>query len=550
MNIIKKLRILLLLPVVFLTVTCTKLKDTCYDCLLTDQFTPSQSDVGALLSPAYLQWRELFNKWNSYFWAQEICADELVIPRRPGGWYDGGVYERMHEHNWSVDEAILVSNWQRAYNGISACNRIIEQVQNDVISLGADKAQAIAELRVLRTTFYYVLCDLFGNVPIMTQFTVESDYLPDQNTRKEVFDFIIKELKESIPDISDKVDVSTYGRMNKYVAHTLLAKMYLNAKVYTGEEKWDECIAYCDSVINGGKYIIEPNRKTVYATQNEGSKEAIWAIVFDHKYMTPYWSDWNAFDHHMQSLPEEFQAMFKFKNNPWSGLSAIPQFINSFDTLNDKRFTEQWYRGGPFYDANGNVIKQSSKSIDPSLQGKPLMLYNFLYAAQSQENEHTMGYRLGKFEYAKESYSILDNDYPFFRYADILMMKAECLLRTGNADAAAVLVNQVRARNFSTGGVLTGTDLMQGSNYDYGRRDVVKTTHEGGANIQYGRFLDELGYEFFEESRRRQDMIRFGIFHTKSWLSHDAHNNINKTLYPIPTSILNTNGNLHQNPGY
>lgn len=550
MNIIKKLRILLLLPVVFLTVTCTKLKDTCYDCLLADQFTPSQSDVGALLSPAYLQWRELFNKWNSYFWAQEICADELLVPRRPGGWYDGGVYERMHEHNWSVDEAILVSTWQRAYNGISACNRIIEQVQNDVIPLGADKAQAIAELRVLRTTFYYVLCDLFGNVPIITQFTVESGYLPDQNTRKEVFDFITKELKESIPDISDKVDVSTYGRMNKNVAYTLLAKMYLNAKVYTGEEKWNESIAYCDSVINSGKYIIEPNRKTVYATQNEGSKETIWAIVFDHKYMNPYWSDWNAFDHHMQSLPEEFQAMFKFKNNPWSGLSAIPQFINSFDTLNDKRFTEQWYRGGPFYDANGNVIKQSSKSIDPSLQGKPLMLYNFLYAAQSVENEHTMGYRLGKFEYAKEAYSILDNDYPFFRYADILMMKAESLLRTGNADAAAALVNQVRARNFSTGGVLTGSDLMQGSNYDYGRRDVVKKTYEGGADIQYGRFLDELGYEFFEESRRRQDMIRFGAFHTKSWLSHDAHNNINKTLYPIPTSILNTNDKLKQNPGY
>lgn len=546
----KKLIIFLFLPVMVVTFSCTKLKDTCYDCILADNFTPSTSDVGALLSPAYLQWRELFNKWNSYFWAQEICADELVVPRRPGGWYDGGVYERMHEHNWSLDEAILVSNWQRAYNGISACNRIIEQVEQDIIPIGTGKAQAIAELRVLRTTFYYVLCDLFGNIPIITKFTVESGYIPEQNTRKEVFDFIVKELKESLLDISDKADVSTYGRMNKWVAYTLLAKMYLNAKVYTGEEKYEECISYCDSVINGGKYIVEPNRKTVYATQNENNKETIWAIVFDHKFMAPYGGDWNAFDHHMQSLPEEFQAMFKFKNNPWSGLSAIPQFINSFDTLHDKRFTEQWYRGGPFYDANGNVIKQSSKSIDPSLQGKPLMLYNYLKAAQSEENEHTMGYRLGKFEYAMDSYPVLDNDFPFFRYSDILMMKAESLLRTGKASEAADLVNQVRGRNFTGGGALTGADLQGGSKYDYGRRDVHKTTHEGGADIQYGRLLDELGYEFFEEARRRQDMVRFGVFHKKSWLSHDAHNNSNKNLYPIPTTILNTNGKLKQNPGY
>ena len=130
-------------------------------------------------------------------------------------------------------------------------------------------------------------------------------------------------------------------------------------------------------------------------------------------------------------------------------------------------------------------------------------------------------------------------------------MKAEALLRTGKADEAAALVTIVRERNFTAHpekASVTGDALLKNSCYDYGRRDNISVTHDQ-AEIKYGRMLDELGWEFSQEGRRRQDMIRFGVFTTRSWFSHDASDET-KNLYPIPNSQILTNGKLKQNPGY
>jgi hypothetical protein len=132
------------------------------------------------------------------------------------------------------------------------------------------------------------------------------------------------------------------------------------------------------------------------------------------------------------------------------------------------------------------------------------------------------------------------------------MTKAEALLREGHPDDAAALVTKVRERDFKSDpakAVVTGAQLMEGSSYDYGLRNHLESTDEGGADIKYGRMLDELGWEFCQEGRRRQDMIRFGVFTTKSWLSHSPNGSY-RALLPIPTSALQTNPNLKQNPGY
>ncbi len=124
-------------------------------------------------------------------------------------------------------------------------------------------------------------------------------------------------------------------------------------------------------------------------------------------------------------------------------------------------------------------------------------------------------------------------------------------MRSGKSGAGE-LVTQVRERAFRNNpgkALVTDEQLKEGSNYDYGRRDEYETTHEGGADILYGRFLDELGWEFCQEGRRRQDMIRFNVFTTKSWFSHDK-SDADKNLYPIPNKALLTNSNLKQNPGY
>src|SRR5690606_14510496 len=139
-----------------------------------------------------------------------------------------------------------------------------------------------------------------------------------------------------------------------------------------------------------------------------------------------------------------------------------------------------------------------------------------------------------------------------FRYADVLMMKAESLLRTGQANEAAEIVTQVRVRNFRDNpekAEVTGDELMEGSSYDYGLRNHLTSTEEGGEDIQYGRFLDELGWEFCQEGRRRSDLIRFGVFTEKSWLSHSPNGDY-RTLFPLPRPEVEKNANLTQNPGY
>lgn len=529
-----------LLPLLWIT-SCTELKDESFDRIIASQFTPASGDVASLVGAAYTNWREVLQQWNGLFRTQEVSGDQLVMPARPNGWVDGGVYRRIHDHKWTADDEIAINNWNRTYAGIANCNRIIYQIESGSIPFTDGKEAVIAELKVLRASYYYVLCDIFGNVPIITQFDVPAGFLPEQSTRKQVFEFIVKDITDNLPLLSDKNDPTTYGRFNKWAAHTLLAKMYLNAEVFAGTPAWDKCIEHCNAVINSGAgYALEATQKEVFKTNNESSKEIIFAIPFDIKYVT----DWNGFSIHMETLQPANQATYGLLNTPWGGICAIPQFINSFDK-NDERLTSNWIQGAQ-YSSGGTPLNCTLGAF----AGKPLHYINELPGVDQSEEIH--GFRLGKFEIEKGTTVNLSNDWPLLRYADVLMMKAESLLRSGKADEAAAIVTNVRARNFKASpakATVTGADLMKGSSYDYGLRNSTASTQEGGADIKYGRFLDELGWEFAQEGRRRQDMIRFGIFTTKSWLSHKP-NGAYRALLPIPRPELNKNSNLRQNDGY
>jgi len=523
---------------------CTKLKDTSYNQLISSEFTPSSSDLPALTGAPYVDWRGLLLQWNTLYRAQEVSGDEMLTPARPNGWVDGGVYRRIHEHKWTTDDDIVVNVWTRAYQGITNCNRIIYQVQTKSIPVAAtDTTALIAEMKLLRASYYWVLCDMYGNVPIVTRFDVPAGYLPMQNTRKEVYDFIVKEILANYPKVSTQNNQLTYGKFNKWAGLTLLAKMYLNAGVYSGTPAWDKCKAICDTIINatGTSGIkLESTQKNVFVTENQNSKEIIFALPFDSKYV----ADWNSFDVHMQTLEPENQATYNLMFSPWGGVCAIPQFITTFDTT-DARYVDNYIKYQQ-YAANGDKLIASMGDFT----GKPLSYRN--YVGGVDYSDEVDGFRLGKFEIAMGATNRLSNDWPLFRYADILLMKAECLLRSGDADGAAVLVTQVRERNFKSNpskATVTGADLLNGSSYDYGLRNHLTSTTEGGADITYGRFLDELGWEFNQEARRRTDMIRFGMFTKKSWLSHSPNGDY-RALYPIPRTEIAKNSNLIQNTGY
>ncbi|SKC98329.1 Starch-binding associating with outer membrane [Chitinophaga ginsengisegetis] len=540
----KMLRKINLLMVIVLLSACTKLKDTPYTTIISTQFNPTKDDIAALVGAGYSQWRFILLDWNGLWRAQEVTGDQLVIPKRPWGWFDDGVYQRLHKHTWTTDDDVVNQTWSRTYAGITNCNRIIYQIESGLIPITEGKEATLAELKVLRASYYAILCDFYGNVPIVTQFDLPSGFLPEQSTRKEVYEFIVKDLTDNIPFLSKDNTVATYGKFNKWAAFTLLAKMYLNAGVYTGTPQWEKCISACDSVIKSGAgYILEPAQKSVFITENQNSKEIILAIPMDEDYT----NNWNAFDLHMQTLQQENQATYNLKNTPWGGICAIPQFISTFDPA-DARYQNNWIKGQQ-YTAGGQMLYVAQGDF----AGKPLSFVNELPGLEKGESVH--GFRLGKFEIKMGSTNRLSNDYPLFRYAEVLMMKAESLLRTGKADEAAAIVTQVRQRDFSANpskAVVTGAQLIGGSAYQYGMKDAVNNqfSNEGGADLVFGRFLDELGWEFDQEGHRRTDMIRFGAFTKKSWLSHAATNNINRTLFPIPRTEIQKNNNLKQNPGY
>ena len=517
---------------------CTNLLDDSYGQVVSENYAPkTEEEVSYLVNAAYIPWRETLLQWNGVVRSQELSADQDVIPARLGiGWVDGYIYKRWHEHTWTTEDDGVLQGWERTYNGINTCNRILSQIEEGVITVDeVTREPLIAELKVLRASYYYILVDLYGNVPIVTDFKDSS--LPKQSTRKEVFDFIIKEVTENIDLLSETPRGYYYGRFNKWAAHTLLAKMYLNAEIWSGTPQWQKCIDECDAVIDfansSNEYALEANQKNVFVTNNENSKEIIFALPFDEIYVT----GWNDFDFHMYTLAPENQDTYQFTERPWGGVCAIPQFIDTFHP-NDLRLAQNYIQGQQ-YTASGEILQRSDGE-------GPLIYTNSVPSIDASDVDD--GYRWGKFEYAQGITNRLSNDWPLFRYADVLMMKAEALMRSGQPGAGE-LVTEVRKRAFEdiNDAIVTDQQLEEGSCYDYGRRDENLETHEGGEDIKYGRFLDELGWEFCQEGRRRQDMIRFGVFTTKSWFSHDK-SNPNRNLYPIPNKIMLTNSNLTQNP--
>ncbi len=523
--------------------SCTKLANKDYVTIVASQFNPGPSDVAALVGVPYTNWRtlELGRSANAIWRTNEISADETVIPERPNGWVDGGIYQRMHLHIWTADEDNCLQVWNNAFAGVTNCNRLLFQLNTNQIPVTTGKDQLVSELKVLRASFYYALCDFFGNVPIDTSFNVPAGFEPTQSTRVQVYNFIISELTTNIPLLSRVNDATTYGRFNKWAGYALLAKMYLNAGVYVGTPDWADCITACDSVINSGAYNLESVQSNVFATENQNSKEIVFSIPFDNVYTADGSTAWTL---HMETLEPENQATYDFQNSPWGGICAIPQFINTFDPQ-DSRLQANWVQGTQFTFSGDTLLGQLG-----AYKGKPLTYINALPGVDSSEEVH--GFRLGKYQIAPGELVGMSNDFPLFRYADILMMKAEAALRSGDPNTAATLVTQVRQRDFLSNpakATVTGSDLSQPTSYSYGLRNHLQNTTDVVTDIQYGRMLDELGWEFAQEGRRRQDLIRFGVFTTKSWLSHSP-NGAYRSLLAIPTTALQTNSNLKQNPGY
>lgn len=525
-----------LLLILSLTACNNDLDEILYTEVTDDQvtYTSAYQATGIL----YANMREFFDHHN---WAgvQETSSDELVMPANASGWDDGGIYKRIHLHTWNSENEQMSAMWNSFYKGVINANRIITLFEEDKIPLtdGMTKEGALAEVKVARAFFYWLICDNFGDAPLVTKVGTE---LPAKSSRAELYQFIVSEINSALPALSEDNSRLLYARFNKWAAKALLANLYLNAGVYQGAPAWQECMQQCDDIINAGKYNLNTNFRDVFTTQNENSPEIIFAIPFEETVA-------GGFLFHMFSWHASLKAKANMQATPWGSGSAmaVSQFIDTYDPA-DGRLADTWLMGPQFA---GDGKTPLLGAYDQA--GKPLVftkdIPDGLYTGESE------GYRMNKFTVKMGALSNLDNDFPFFRYADILLMKAECLLRSGNPDEAATLVTQVRARSFKENpekATVTANDLQQNSRYHYGYVENYKLVDEGNTTpIQYGRLLDELGWEFAWEGHRRRDMIRFGVFTSKSWLSHKPNGDY-RTTFPIPQQTINSNPNLTQNQGY
>lgn len=505
---------------------------------ITEQsFVWSENDAFGAMGPVYAELRG-FHGFNQYQ-ALAITADDIVFPANASGWSDGGKFLRMHQHNWTSEQDHFSSIWSLFYRGALHANRIIGQFEQDIIPSppGVTKEAVIAEMKVARAYYYWYLIDNFGDVPLIDG-EIETN-MPLQTPRADIYEFIVDEIITALPMLSEDADITMYGRFNKWTAKTLLANVYLNAEVYTGQAQWNECISECNDIIASGKYNLEADYSNPFKAHNENSAENIFVIPFDQ-------INGGGFYMHHSSLHASSKATFGLLTTPWGAGSfkAVTQFLDVYDA-GDLRESKTWLMG-PQFEMDG--VTPLLGAYD--LQGQPLIYTREIKdGVYTPENE---GYRWGKFEYEEGADFNLNNDWPVFRYAQVLLMKAECLLRTGQKGPAAQLVTEVRQRAFEdpSDATVSGDELEGDTRIQYGYWEEYQIVDPGDTSpVQYGRFLDELGAEFCTENYRRRDLIRFDVFTKKSWLSHQP-NGDHRAIFPIPKIAMDANANLVQNPNY
>jgi len=534
-NIFKK-ALIFILPNLLL-VSCFDLEEEVFSEVVEKDFIATEQDVASLLASTYSPLVYIYN-WQGLFDAQEEPGDVIITPTRPNGWDDGGTYRDMHQHKWTTNQWQPWNVYLTSYDGINSANRILDQVKEDRLPIGELKESTMAELRAIRALYYNTLLDTHGNVPLVTAFT---DEIPTQSTRQQVYDFVVSELTEIIPNLSAEANAATYGRMNKWAAYMVLARTYLNAEVYTGVPQWSKALECANAIINSGTYSLSSDYSDNFTMAlDHTNKEVIFSVPYDRV------QSGAGFQQFAKWYPPVSRLVFGSSYQCWGGSAANPQFINSYQD-GDKRLEKTWLMG-PQYNKNTGELVWTCLNYIPSLT---------CYKDGVNMTSIDYGYRVWKFEYNYNTAWNWENDFAYFRYAETLMIKAECLLRLGgaaNEAEAASIVSQIRARVFDDPAKATVTpeDLKADTKIKYGTLDWDNNIDVPGDQtpVVLGGLYDEYGWEFACEAQRRTQMIRFGTFHTKNWFNHTAIPDGHTRIFPIPADEITKNTNLKQNPGY
>ncbi len=477
-----------------------------------------------------------------YFFEQTLSTDEEILPARGGNWFNGAENQQMHYHTWNSGNGYQSGMWAWCSTIIGLATQEMAILNQDEPATTASKSTSLAEIRMVRAFAYYMMMDMFGSVPIDTAY---GNFTPQPNVpRTQVSAFIESEIKACIPNLSRATGQAQYGRANVYMAYALLAKLYLNDEYYTGTARYDDCIAACDSVINSGLYSLQPMGtylQQFYPNNGPQDVEFIFAIPEN-----PTFTNTLPFRgtnlHSRYDVPRSEVAKFSLHFTPSAPESTIPSYYAYFYDPNDVR-NQQWLTGLQYLNDGVTpvTVTTTNQGYDQFYSGAnpsaPLTYQVNLtpdvvlrqdvasFDCGNDEIAWNMGYRCIKFyPDASSNSNAQNNDIPVFRYSDILLMKAEAILRGGAAtqgQTALSLANQLRAQ---------------------------RTTSPAWTNITLDSVYNERCREFTQESWHRNDMIRYGLFEKPWGFKTDA--DPNHRIFPIPFSALQLNPKLTQNPGY
>lgn len=556
--------------------SCTDLEETLYDKVGSDNYYNTKMDVI----------RATFRPFEHAYWSigsrhvlNELTADQLITPTRDGWWYDSGKWERLHYHTWTVDDfGEAQTEWNGCFQGIMQCNLVIEDLSRFTPEqfgfTTAEFDNIKAQCRALRAWFYLRLLDAFRNVPLVTTYSDKPQTPQVEPT--ETFKFIEQELIDCTTLLVKKTGLGSnatlQGQWTQAAAASLLVRLYLNAEVYIGDDRYSDCAKYAEAILNGeyGDYTIAEEWDDAFDWDNDKCDEVIFGFPGSKGYSHWHYDG----DTYAWTVPAKSAVFF---NDNKSGVGH-----------NTK------YAASPSYDLDGNLYEYELGMPVQNFRKYPgdyrmicyrnlgdskregLFLYGYLeYTDETTGNikrvpapeqpydlyirdavgtfhslapdkwpanktstlrngDHNSGWHFVKYPlFDDNDPNQLESDYTEIRLPEIIYSLAECKMRAGDKNGAAKLLNSVRRRNYPA------------ENYD----DVLYSP-EGNVRFDEAEMLAEWGREFFAESRRRIDLIRFGKFNTGKWWDKTADADDHTAIFPITRTILDANPILEQNPGY
>lgn len=447
----------------------------------------------------------------NYWFLEEVPTDEVIYT-----WDDGFTF-KINYMTWSSDNAYINNLYLSIYDIIGVANEFLRQSADNILSKkNFTQAQMDtihvyrAEVRFIRAMAYYNALNEFGNVPFVTEKDIVGDFTPPQISRDKLFDYVESELISIQNNLLPPG--AAYGRVDKAADWALLARMYLNAKVYTGTSMYSDCIAYCNKIISSGAYSLNPKYANLFLADNNLSNEIIFPFAYSAQYTHSYGTVTSILH---GALTSDVNTKDYGVVGAWLSMRTTPNLVNLFNLPSGAT------------DPRG-IFQTKGQTLEIEVESDP-----------------RQGYGIGKFSnltstgimVSDPTGTFVNTDFPVFRLGDTYLMYAESVIRGGsggNINTAVKYINALRERAF-------------------GNRSQDITTN----NLTLNFIFKERQREMYWEGTRRTDLIRFDNFTSGSYLwtfkgevqKGEGVENY-RNLYPIPANDLTVNPNLKQNPGY